>query len=82
MWPDWVSNPGPLTYESGALSAPPGGGGGDCLCGGWGTEVDQIHDTVSLLKRHQVVVFVCVWGGGGGRGGGQKWTRYMIQFLS
>ena len=19
MWPDWVSNPGPLTYESGAL---------------------------------------------------------------
>ena len=20
MWPDWVSNPGPLTYESGALS--------------------------------------------------------------
>ena len=19
MWPDWISNPGPLTYESGAL---------------------------------------------------------------
>ena len=19
MWPDWLSNPGPLTYESGAL---------------------------------------------------------------
>ena len=19
MWPDWVSNPGPLTYESGTL---------------------------------------------------------------
>ena len=19
MWPDWVSNPGPLTYDSGAL---------------------------------------------------------------
>ena len=32
MWPDWVSNPGPLTYESGALPtalhgpAPMGGG--------------------------------------------------------
>ena len=22
MWPDWVSNPGPLTYESSALPTP------------------------------------------------------------
>ena len=32
MLPDWVSNPGPLTYESGALPialrGPAGGGGG------------------------------------------------------
>ena len=25
MWPDWVSNPGPLTYKSGALPTAPCG---------------------------------------------------------
>ena len=30
MWPDWVSNPGPLTYESGALPTALRGPAGIC----------------------------------------------------
>ena len=54
MWPDWVSNPGPLTYESGALPTAlhgPAPMGGEALwVENWLYEVRTIHYRDVFLK--------------------------------
>ena len=50
MWPDRVSNPGPLTYESGALPT--------ALCGPANFAHDNVSQirTISLAQRSRSVL--------------------------
>ena len=70
MWPDRVSNPGPLTYESGALSTglcgPAGGGVGVGLeSGGWrGREKQKCK--ITNMSHHRIhvsniILFVTIY---------------------
>ena len=53
MWPDWVSNPEPLTNESGALqtalSGPAGGGGGG--------EISEFFTKIPKYKKIKFIFF-------------------------
>ena len=65
MLPDWVSNPGPLTYESGALPialrGPAGGGGGVIyFLNVWGSEFIKKSLSFSLSLSLTLSVSVCL----------------------
>ena len=71
MLPDWVSNPGPLTYESGALGVcmgrggrgGGGGGGGLRRRGSTDADPDQLFEftfCTQLIKHFRMQLQVCV----------------------
>ena len=49
MWPDWVSNPGPLTYESGAL--PIALRGPAFSCNNELVQIKKMENVVSLSQK-------------------------------
>ena len=46
MWPDWASNPGPMTYESGALAT-------DCATQPGLTDIDDNSKIIFLFSQRK-----------------------------
>ena len=55
MWPDWVSNPGPLTYELGALPTALRGPGESYKVCGLIVTIETSYDCVVLRKETGVI---------------------------
>ena len=70
MWPDQISNPGPLNYESGALlTALHGPAIRNCILGSYFLALTRKINLVSEFCAH--------WGAGVGRGLGLGWGEKL-----